>query len=108
MKYLITESQFNLILEGIPTWIKRRLDKETLSKYVYDSILNFPNPCDEFQDDFHYVNIVIRWAVEDFLLSDESYEWGDDYDSVYDEVRQYVEDLYSPILTKKYREMCHK
>lgn len=108
MNYLITESQLKLIVEGVPMWVKRRLDEETLSKYIYDAILNFPNPCDEFKEDLYYANVVIRWATEDFMLSDESYEWGDDYDDVFNEVFEIVESLYLPILTQKYRDMCDK
>ena len=108
MKYLITESQLVFILEGVPSWIKRRLDKENLSKYIFNSVIDFPSPCDEFKEDWHYANVVIRWATEELMLSDESYEWGDDYDEIFNEVFKVIESLYLPILTQKYREMCDK
>jgi len=64
MKYIITESQYNLLVENYLSWLKRRVNPESMKKYITTAEINFPTLCDDFGDEFEYADNVIRWAVD--------------------------------------------
>lgn len=106
MRYLITESQYNLLIESVPNWIKRRLTTDTLKTYIDEAIQKFP--CNDWVEDYVWAQTIINSAIDDFLLSDESMEWGEDYDEVFDLIQDFAEKLFFSELLKLYKEKCQK
>ena len=106
MKYLITESQYKLLTEGLPLRLKRRLGD--LSVFITHAVADFENLCEDFEDEFEYADNVISRAIDDFLTVDESFidELGDDYDDVHDYLTDYCKNLYGESLFKDYIETC--
>jgi len=107
MKYVITESQYKKLFENKHSWIKRRLNQEYLSKFIESAVLDFPNPCEDFGDEWYYADGIIRWAVDELMLSDKNDNWGEDYDLIFSKVQEFAEKLYLSKLIQKYKEMCH-
>lgn len=109
MKYIITESQYNLILESSLTkWVKRRANKEILKNHIVDGEINFPNLCDDFDYDYEYSDEVITWAIDDFL---EGFEFGDyidepDYTDVRDYLNELCRNLFEQHLMDVYKMTC--
>ena len=72
MKYIITESQYQLIIEGtVFDKIKRRFNQEYLSEFIEEVIEDEDEyePCSEFGDGYEYADEVIRKAINNFLYS---------------------------------------
>lgn len=87
MNYIISENQLKLLIESNPMmWVKRRVTRDVLEKYLRDAEQHFPNLCDEFSDEFDYSQHIIQWAVDDFLTSNEDIFLGDDYDEISEKV----------------------
>lgn len=111
MKYLITEGQYNLILESSLTkWVKRRANKETLKKHINDGEINFPTLCDDFDDEYEYADEVMNWAIDDFLEG-YSFNFGDyteepDYVDVRDYLFKLCIDLFGEYLIDIYEKTC--
>ena len=83
MKYIITESQLELLSENEAImWVKRRINKDILGEYVREAEMQFPLLCEDFGDEFEYSDNVIRWAVDDFLTTREDMFLDDLYDSM--------------------------
>ena len=61
---------------------------ENMKNYISDGEINFPTLCDDFGDEFEYADSVIKWAVDDFLTSNEDVF----LDEIYDEVHEIVVD----------------
>lgn len=109
MKYILTEDQYNLILESSLTkWVSRRANEEILKKHISDGEINFPTLCDDFDDGYEYADEVISWAIDDFL---EGYDFGDytdepDYVDVRDYLSQLCRNLFGQYLIDIYRQTC--
>jgi hypothetical protein len=107
MKYTITESQYNLLIENSALlWVKRRLTYETMKEYIMNGELNFPQLCDVFGDEFEYADIVIGWAVDDFLTSNEDAFLDEMYDEVYDVVVDKCKWWFGEYLMEIYKSTC--
>lgn len=107
MKYIISESQYNLLTESSTLlWVKRRVTYESMKKYISDGEINYPTLCDEFGDEFEYADSVIKWAVDDFLSSNEDVILDDMYDEVYEIVVDKCKDWFGEYLFEIYRETC--
>ena len=65
MKYIITESQYNNILEHVSVFIKRRLDE--LDDMITQQEINYPTLCDDFNSAEDYADEIIRNVMSDFL-----------------------------------------
>ena len=66
MKYIMTESQYQLLMEStIFDRIKRRFNREYLTEFIEDAY----EPCSEFNDGYEYADEVIRKAINNFLYS---------------------------------------
>lgn len=109
MKYIITERQFELLNESIPIWVLRRLDKEYLSVFiksffdVHDSQTDF---CEEFQNEDEFLSNLFRWVTDEFLLSNESYEWDEDFDDVHEYVKKKLYTWFKDEMEQYYLETC--
>jgi len=76
MKYLITESQYNLLMESaFIKKLRRRFNEKTMRDYIYHVETEFPNPCEQFDNEFEYADTIINQAVDDFLFQDELWEY---------------------------------
>jgi hypothetical protein len=72
MKYIITESQYQLIKENtVFDKIKRRFNQEYLTEFIEEAIEDEDayEPCSEFGDGYEYADEVIRKAINNFLYS---------------------------------------
>ncbi len=104
MKYIITESQYNFLLET-PNWIKRRLNE--LERHIEEAKEYFSTPCD-FGDEFSYADNVISVALDDFLTKDEDLidSLSDEYDDVHSYLTDYCKDMFGEELLNEYRSEC--
>ena len=70
MKYIITESQYHLIIDGtVFARIKRRFNREYLTEFIEGAIEDEDayEPCSEYDDGYEYADEVIRKAINNFL-----------------------------------------
>lgn len=104
--YIISESQYALILEQFDIRLRRRLNYETLEKFIHDGEINFPTLCDDFGDEFEYADNVISWAADDFLTSNEDVFLDEMYDDVHDIVVDMCKDWFGEYLLDVYRNTC--
>ena len=108
MKYVITESQYDFLMEHvIPTSIKRRANKETLEKYVLQSKRNYPPFCQEHEDGYDYADAVIDDAIDYFLTEvgpeiEEINEYGD----ILEYLRMMYRNLFGESLVYHYENNC--
>jgi hypothetical protein len=108
MKYVITESQYNLLVETNPISIKRRFNFETMRKHVFDAGFTFPNPCDDFINEFDYADNVISKALDNFLTVDESF-WvflSDNIENIYPSLFDKTKYWFGEHLFEMYRNTC--
>ena len=107
MKYIISESQYNLLSESSTLlWVKRRVTYENMKNYISDGEINFPTLCDDFGDEFEYADSVIKWAVDDFLTSNEDAFLDEIYDEVHEIVVDKCKDWFGEYLLNIYRDTC--
>ena len=107
MKYIISESQYNLLSESSTLlWVKRRVTYENMKNYISDGEINFPTLCDDFGDEFEYADSVIKWAVDDFLTSNEDVFLDEIYDEVHEIVVDKCKDWFGEYLLNIYRDTC--
>jgi hypothetical protein len=67
MKYIITESQYKLLLENSTfKKLKRKINKPYLSEFIEEAIEDFEQ-CSEFDDGYEYADEVITRAISNFL-----------------------------------------
>jgi hypothetical protein len=108
MKYIITETQYNLIRESIlPVSIKRRCNKEMLEPHINNGIMNYPTLCDDFDDPYEYADNVIDYAVDEILYEiDDDIEDKDYYSDALDFLRKKCRDLFEKELIEIYYFTC--
>ncbi len=106
MKYIITESQYNLLVENYLSWLKRRVNPESMKNYITTAEINFPTLCDDFGDEFEYADNVIRWAVDDFLTSNEDSYLDEMYDEIHDLIVDWCKGWFGEYLFEIYRNTC--
>ena len=107
MKYIITESQYNLLVENSALlWVRRRMTYENMKEYIMNGELNFPTLCDDFGDEFEYADNVIAWAVDDFLTSREEAFLDEMYDEVYEVIVDKCKECFGNYLMEIYKSTC--
>jgi hypothetical protein len=107
MKYIITERQHKFLIEQeIPTWFKRRFNAANMEKHITNGEINYPTLCDDFGDEFEYADNVIRWAVDDFLTSNEDSYLDEMYDEIHDLVVDWCKGWFGEYLFEIYRNTC--
>jgi hypothetical protein len=77
-EYIVTESQLKTIVESKSAFIeklRRRFNEKTMRDYIYHVETEFPNPCEQFDNEFEYADTIINQAVDDFLFQDELWEY---------------------------------
>ena len=109
MRYIITESQLDLLMESDPLmWVKRRATKSHMTDFIKKAESEFPTMCDDFVDEFEYAYKVIRWAVDDFLTIDEELFLDDRYDEISDILVDMCKDWFGEYLFDIYRTTCEE
>ena len=107
MKYLITESQYQLLVESNANmWFIRRANEETLEPYIHNAEIDFPTLCDDFGDEFEYAENVIKVAVDDFMLANESHYQGEIYDDLFNTLTDMCKEWFGEYLFDIYRTTC--
>lgn len=110
MKYILTESQYNFLVESdTPLWFRRRANKESMSGYIQKAVqehAEMPYTCDSFGDEFDYADKVIESAVTTFLTTDEDLFESDDYDDINDSLTNLCKDWFGEYLFDLYRSSC--
>jgi len=88
-------------------WVKRRANKESMKKYITNAEINFPTLCDDFDDEFEFVDKVIDYAVDEFLeeFNEDIYE-EDYYSDVLDYLRNLCRNEFDEYLLDIYRTTC--
>lgn len=103
MKYIITESQFNMIQENsMPMWMRRRLNTGELNNYLQKAVEG-EDPT-FYSDEFEYADNMISFAVNDFLTTDEEYfENNDSLDEWSDKLTEIMKDEFAEELFEIWR-----
>ena len=109
-KYIITESQLNLLIEDENLWLRRRLNKDNLQNFITNAEIDYPMLCDDFGDEFEFADKIISRAVDDFLLEDEEKLdfLSDQYDYLHDMVTDMVKKWFGENLLEVYRNTCNE
>ena len=103
MKYIITESQLNMIQENsIPMWMRRRLNTGELNNYLQKAVEG-EDPT-YYSDEFEYADNMISFAVNDFLTIDEEFfEEGNAFDEWTDRLTEMMKDEFGEELFEIWR-----
>ena len=103
MKYIITESQLNMIQENtLPMWMRRRLNTGELNNYLQKAIEG-EDPT-YYSDEFEYADNMISFAVNDFLTIDEEFfEEGDVFDEWTDRLTDMMKEEFGEELFEIWR-----
>lgn len=109
--YIITESQFKLIVESLPLSFRRRFSKEVMNSYIDSLTRNIVIDCRNFSDEFDFADSIVSEAVDDFMLEVYDYMQGEhiydeNYNSVLDTVSVYTRDWYGEELFELFRQNC--
>jgi len=106
MKYIITETQYVSLQHGVPSWVVRRATHDYLKKYI-DSVVGYPNPCDEYDDPYDWADDMIDYAIDKMLSAQvEDIENDDNYGNIMDFMRKTCRELFGEYLIKIYKDIC--
>lgn len=85
MKYIISESQYELLNEiNDIQRLKRRVNIEELGGFIETVVNQSSTKCEDFGDEFSYAENMIGWAVDDFLSIHENVFNDNSYDDIHD------------------------
>ena len=103
MKYIITESQLNILQENsMPMWMRRRLNTGELNNYLQKAVEG-EDPT-YYSDEFEYANNMISFAVNDFLTIDEEFfEEGNTFDEWTDRLTEMMNEEFGEELFEIWR-----
>jgi hypothetical protein len=106
MKFLITESQHNLLVESNEKIkVLRRLSFSVMESIISDTIDYFSNLC-EFDNEFEYAITVISKAVSEFLSLYINFELSDEYQNIKSSLKDIFTENFEEYLLKVYRDTC--
>jgi hypothetical protein len=93
---------------NIPASVRRRLNSETLEKYIKNSEQDLLFYCDHYVDVEDYVSDVIRTATGDFLVYrvDDDIEDKDYYNYLFEYLENLCWELYGESLKDTYKNNC--
>ena len=111
MKYIISESQYQLLLESkIPPFIRRRATVESLKDYIAEGEVEYGMLCEDFDTESEYSDAVIRYAIESIIKEYDSNFYNifanHEYDDVYDYLRLICKKYFEENLKNIYIETC--
>ena len=110
MKYIISESQYQLLFESkIPTGIRRRSNRESLIRYIMKGEIEYPTLCSDFDDPLDFSEAVIQFAVDAIIGDyDDNFEDDDRYPDVVDYLKSLCRTHFEDYLTNIYVETCNQ
>ena len=108
MKYIISESQYQLLLESkIPLWIKRRTSEEGLKPYIMEGEREYPMLCSDFDHALDFSEAVIQFAVDAIIWDyDDNFENDDRYSNTMDYLKSFCRTHFEEYLKNIYTETC--
>ena len=108
MKYIISESQYRILLESkISLWVRRRVNVEYLRKYILEGKREYPNLCEFFEKPIDYSEAVIEYAVDEFMNENyNSLEEGDSYPDTIDYLKSFCRIHFRQELKDIFIEIC--
>jgi hypothetical protein len=103
MKYIITESQLDIIKENsLPISLRRRLNTGEINNYLQKAV-EAEDPT-FYSDEFEYADNMISFAVNDFLSVDEEFiEQGDNFDDWTSRLTEIMKDEFAEELFEIWR-----
>jgi hypothetical protein len=107
MKYIISESQYELLSESdLMDRLKRRVTKESFVKYILETQKEFPDFCGDFVDEYEYSDSIIAMAIEHFFAVNEDYFTENSYEEFIDRIFHLCQNWYSDDLIEYYLTAC--
>lgn len=108
MKYIITESQFELLSESsLMNRLKRRITKESFEKYILEMEADFPMLCEDFVDEYAYSDSIIAMAIEHFFAVNEDYFPEGSYEKFIDTIFPMCQNWFGKDLIETYITTCN-
>lgn len=112
MKYIIKESQLNLLMESkFHLYVRRRAIPEVMRKYVLELLSENSIDCEEHSyDEYNFADSIIEDAVENFFadLNDDEYIYQHDFDTIVEDVRTKFRDEFGEGLLDLFRDNCEE
>ena len=109
MKYIITESQYKLLFESsLMDRLKRRVNKESFKRYIFDMMEDFPDLCGDYADEYEYSNNIIAMAIEHFFAVNEDYFTENSYEEFIDIIFPLCQNWYGDDLMEVYVLACQE
>lgn len=92
----------------LPNRLKRRFNKEMMEKYIDEQVMDEPEPCRVFSDEFYYADTIIRNSADSFLTSDEDLmnSISENYDEIFEFIVQYLKEWFGGDLISDYINTC--
>ena len=108
MKYIISESQYQILLESkIPIWVRRILSKESLKPYIMKGEIEYPTLCSDFYHPLDFSEAVIQFAVDAIIWDyDDDFENDDRYSDTVDYLKSFCRTHFEEYLSNIYLETC--
>jgi hypothetical protein len=101
MKIIITEKQTNLLIEGLPTKLRRRLNYESLRDELDYNLLYELNPCD-WDDEGDFIGDTCDTFSRKIIDDEEIEVLPKESDSLY----YFLLDTFGEYLSKVYQNKC--
>ena len=109
MKYIITESQYELLSESdLMDRLKRRVTKESFMKYILETQEEFPDLCGDYDDEYEYSGNIIAMAIEHFFAVNEDYFTENSYEEFIDIIFPLCQNWYGDDLMEVYVLACQE
>lgn len=109
MKYIITESQYRLLSESSSMdRLKRRITQESFEKYILDMVVDFPDLCRDYEDEYEYSDSIIAMAIEHFFAVNEDYFDEGSYEEFIDRIFLLARNWYGDYLMEYYMRTCQE
>ena len=107
MKYIISESQYELLSESsLMDRLKRRVTKESFKKYILETQEEFPDLCGDYVDEYEYSDSIIAMAIEHFFAVNEDYFTENSYEEFIDRIFLLCQGWYGDDLMETYLTAC--
>jgi hypothetical protein len=107
MKYIITENQYNILVEdNMESHIKRRSNEDSVRFFINVVLGSISNKCEDFADEFDYTDKVIDMLAHVFLVKNKVTYKNPKYDKYYDTLIDMCKQWFGEELFDRYRWMC--
>lgn len=109
MKYIISESQYKVLMEQdyFKIWFRRRANKESMRYFIDKFVEDELNPCADYEDEFEYAQNVIDSAVSNIMTIDEDFFNSLEYEHYHDLLVDMCKEWFGEYLLWDYRNTCN-